>query len=75
MLITTNYTTVSIEHSRWRWVIVAVVFLAAIGAAIIGSVGPGPNVTLTSLNNITELRDQFNRDAGKVRVLLLLSPT
>ena len=65
----------SIRNSRWRWVIIAVVVLAAIAAAIIGSVGPSSNVTLTNLNNVTELRDQFNRDAGKVRVLLLLSPT
>ena len=65
----------SIKDSRWRWLIIAVVFLAAVAAAIIGSVGPGPNVPLTNLNNIAELRDQFNRDAGKVRVLLLLSPT
>lgn len=65
----------SIRHSRWRWLIIAVVILAAIAAAIIGLVGPSPNATLTDLNNITELRDQFNRDAGKVRLLLLLSPT
>ena len=64
-----------IRHSRWRWVIIAVVLLIAIAAAIIGSVGPSANVPLTNLNNIAELRDQFNRDAGKVRVLLLLSPT
>ena len=65
----------SIRHSRWRWVIIAVVFLAAIVAAVIGFVSPSPNVTLTNLNNLTDLRDQFNRDAGNVRVLLLLSPT
>jgi hypothetical protein len=56
-------------------VIIAVVILAATAAAIIGLIGPSQNATLTDLNNITELRDQFNRDAGKVRVLLLLSPT
>ena len=65
----------SIRHSRWRWVIIAGVFLVGIAAAIIGSVSPSPNVPLTNLNNVAELRDQFNRDAGKVRVLLLLSPT
>lgn len=65
----------NIRNSRWRWVIVAAVFLVAIAAAIIGSVGPSPNVPLTNLNNIAELRDQFNRDAGQIRVLLLLSPT
>jgi hypothetical protein len=66
---------VDIRQSRWRWVIIAAVFLAAIGAAVIGLMSPSPNVNLTNLTNITELRDQFNRDAGKVRVLLLLSPT
>ena len=65
----------SIRDSRWRWVIIAGVFLIAIAATIISSIGPGANVPLTNLNNITELRDQFNRDAGNVRVLLLLSPT
>lgn len=55
--------------------IVAFVFLIGIGAAVVGSLGPDSDVTLTNLNNVTELRDQFNRDAGKVRVLLLLAPT
>jgi hypothetical protein len=56
-------------------VIIATVFLAAIAAAVIGSFSPEPNLILTNLNNISELREQFSRDAGKVRVLLLLSPT
>ena len=65
----------NIRTSRWRWVIIAVVVLAAVAAAVIGLVGPDPNVNLTNLNNVAELREQFNQDAGKVRVLLLLSPT
>jgi len=65
----------NIRNSRWRWLIIAVVVLAAGAAAIVGLLGPDPNVTLTNLNNVNELREQFNGDAGKVRVLLLLSPT
>jgi len=56
-------------------VIIALVFLAALAAAVVGSFRPDPNVTLTNLNNVSELREQFNQDAGKIRVLLLLSPT
>lgn len=64
-----------IRNSRWRWVIIAVVLLATVAAAVIGSLRPEPNQSLMNLNSVAELRDQFNRDAGKVRVLLLLSPT
>ena len=66
---------VNITNSRWRWVIIAVVFLLAVAAAVIGSLSPASNINLTNLNNVAELRDQFNQDAGKVRVLLLLAPT
>ena len=31
--------------------------------------------TLQDLNNIDELKARFNRDAGKPRIVLLLSPT
>ena len=65
----------NIRNSRWRWLIIAVVFLVAIAAAVIGSLKPASNINLTNLNNVAELREQFNRDAGKVRVLLLLAPT
>lgn len=65
----------NIRNSRWRWLIIAVVFLLAIAAAVIGSLRPASNINLTNLNNVAELREQFNRDAGKVRVLLLLAPT
>ena len=66
---------VDITNSRWRWVIIGVVLLATVAAVVIGSYRPKANLQLTNLNNISELRDQFNQDAGKVRVLLLLSPT
>ena len=65
----------NIRNSRWRWLIIAVVFLVAIAAAVIGSLRPASNINLTNLNNVAELREQFNRDAGKLRVLLLLAPT
>ena len=65
----------SIQNSRWRWVIVGVVFAVAIIAAVVGSLKPDANVSLTNLNNIGELRARFNQDNGNVRILLLLSPT
>lgn len=30
---------------------------------------------LTDLHSVDELKDLFNRDAGKVRLVLLISPT
>jgi hypothetical protein len=37
---------------------------------------PGSNLPLTTLSSDFEpLRTQFNKDAGKVRVVLLLDPT
>jgi hypothetical protein len=66
---------VDIRRSRWRWVIIALVFVIAIIAAVIGSIKPKSNVTLTNLNNVDELRARFNQDAGNARLLLLLSPT
>ena len=65
----------NIRNSRWRWVIIAIVFLLAVAAAVIGSLRPSSNPNLTNLNNVAELREQFNKDTGKVRVLLLLAPT
>ena len=65
----------NIGNSRWRWVIIAIVFLLAVAVAVIGLHRPSSNINLTNLNNVAELREQFNKDAGKVRVLLLLAPT
>jgi hypothetical protein len=61
--------------SRWRWLIVGVVLAAAILAAFVGSYRPAPGTNLTDLHNVDELRSQFNKDMGKVRIVLLLSPT
>jgi len=35
----------------------------------------GDREALTDVRGIQTLRDQFNRDAGKARLILLLSPT
>ncbi len=34
-----------------------------------------PEVRVTSLQDLSQLRDRFNEDAGQVRLVLLLSPT
>jgi hypothetical protein len=64
-----------LQKSRWRWVILAAVVVAAIIAGVIGSLKPNPGVALTNLNNIEELRARFNQEKGTPRLLLLLSPT
>jgi hypothetical protein len=66
---------VILQNSRWRWLILAVVIVAAIVAGVIGSFKPDSNVILTDLNSIEELRARFNQDKGTPRLLLLLSPT
>jgi hypothetical protein len=66
---------VTLQNSRWRWAILAVVAVAAIIASVIGSYKPDSNVTLTDLNGIEDLRARFNQDKGTPRLLLLLSPT
>ena len=66
---------VTLQKTRWKWLIVAVVVLAAIIAGVIGSIKPDSNVVLTELNSIEELRARFNQDKGTPRLLLLLSPT
>lgn len=54
----------------WQVVHLAVCLLA-VGIA---SCRPGPG-TLSDLGQLEELKDQFNRDAGAIRIVLLLSPT
>lgn len=36
---------------------------------------PTRSATVTELRNVSELGDRFNQDAGKVRLILLISPT
>ncbi|MFN2492358.1 MAG: hypothetical protein ABR501_05680 [Pyrinomonadaceae bacterium] len=64
-----------LQSSRWRWVILLIVAAAALVAGVVGSLKTDPGVSLTNLNNIGELRAQFNQDRGSPRLLLLLSPT
>ena len=63
------------QDTRWKWVVIAVVVVAAICAGVVGSLKPSADVPLTDLNNIEELRARFNQDKGTPRLLLLLSPT
>ena len=65
----------TLQKTRWKWLIIAVVVLAAIIAGVIGSIKPDSNVVLTELNSVEDLRARFNQDEGTPRLLLLLSPT
>jgi len=64
-----------LRNSRWKWPIIAVVFVATIIAVFIGSLRPAANVALTDISDIEQLRARFNQDKGTPRLLLLLSPT
>lgn len=64
-----------IQNSRWRWVIIGLVFAVAIIGGLLSTLKPSSNVALTDLNTIEELRARFNEDKGKIRILLLMSPT
>ena len=64
-----------LRNSPWKWPIIAVVFVATIIAVFIGSLRPAPNVALTDISDIEQLRARFNQDKGTPRLLLLLSPT
>ena len=64
-----------LQNSRWKWALLLVVAVAAICAGVIGALKPAAGIPLTDLNNIEQLRTQFNHDQGKPRLLLLLSPT
>jgi hypothetical protein len=66
---------VNFRKPFWRWLAIVLVFVVAAIAAVIGSIKPSSNVTLTELNNLQELQTRFNKDAGNVRLFLLLSPT
>lgn len=63
------------RNSRWKWPIIAVVFVATVIAVFIGSLRPAANIALTDISDIEQLRARFNQDKGTPRLLLLLSPT
>ena len=64
------------------WVLSAVLALALAGSGLTRVVtlpwdrpAPPPGVTLTDLHDIGDLQNAFNQDAGKPRLILLVSPT
>lgn len=69
---------------RSAWGLVAILLASAVVASACTSVrsppagepsGAATSVRVTSLRDLSELRDRFNEDAGEVRLVLLLSPT
>ena len=48
--------------------------LSALMMALVTGCKPGPP-TLSNLSSVDELKARFNADAGKPRIILLLSPT
>jgi hypothetical protein len=48
---------------------------ALIAALLAGPVGAADGPALQDLSSLDQLRSAFERDAGKPRVVLLLSPT
>ncbi len=64
------------------WVLPMLLALALAGCGHVGGVPlpfaaaqPPPGVTLTDLHDIGDLQTAFNQDAGKPRLILLVSPT
>ena len=64
------------------WVLSAVLALALAGCGHSGTVSvpwersaPPAGLTLTDLHDIGDLQNAFNQDAGKPRLILLVSPT
>jgi len=64
--------------SLLRGTAIGAILLAGIGLAIYldNRLQPATeNTPLVEIRNIAMLRDQFNRDAGKTRLILLMAPT
>ena len=63
---------------RMRLIAVGVAALVLFCARV-GSLGVAPSLvaapSLTDLRGVDELKGLFNRDAGKIRLVLLVSPT
>ena len=59
-----------------RLIAVGLAALVLVGARL-GSVAPSlvAAPSLTNLQDVDELKGLFNRDAGKIRLVLLVSPT
>jgi hypothetical protein len=66
-----------------RAAVVAIVVAAAVvygvpqqsSAQTRGATRPAPRAKLVTLDNLTDLKAAFNTDHGKIRIILLLSPT
>ncbi len=59
---------------------ILLVALALLSSACTSSTSSRPGTTATSpkvteLRNVSDLQEQFNRDSGKVRLILLVAPT
>jgi hypothetical protein len=63
-----------IKSRKIRWLISAAILGVAIIIAFL-SYYPAPSTPLTDLKTVNDLRNQFNRDKGSPRLILLLSPT
>ena len=64
------------------WLVPALLALVLAGCGHSGAAAvpwdrpaPPPGLSLTDLHDIGELQDTFNQDAGKPRLILLVSPT
>ena len=65
-----------------RWLLPALLALALAGCGHAGAVSvpwerpaPPAGLTLTDLHAVDDLQTAFNQDAGKPRLILLVSPT
>ena len=66
------------RFSSLRVLAIGALLLAGMGMAVYLDIRlqPAPEQTpLVEIKNIKTLREQFDRDAGKTRLILLLSPT
>jgi hypothetical protein len=72
----------SVRARRSRRPLLAILLALAVASSACGSganpeteESPPRSATVTELRNVSELGDRFNQDAGKVRLILLISPT
>ena len=56
-------------HFRWR------LFALLVATALTVACRGEQTTTISDLASLEELKGQFNQDAGKPRIVLLLSPT